>query len=46
MKGFNKEKKKTHRHGQQCVDCGGEEEWVEVEEDIKGINCDGKEKIK
>lgn len=45
--GIEQRKKKreiTHWHGQQCGDCRGEEEWVEVEEDISGINCDGKEK--
>ena len=34
-------KKRTHGHGQLCCDCGGKT-WEEVEEGVRGINCNGK----
>ena len=37
-----RERERIHGHGQQCGDCRGGSRWVEVEEDVGGIN--GKEK--
>ena len=42
--GIKQKIKRTHGHGQQCVDCRGGGEWVE--EGIKGVNGNGKNTIK
>ena len=39
-----KKNKSTLRHGQQCADYG-KEEWVKVEEGIRGINGNEKNAI-
>ena len=46
-RGMEQKRKKTHGHRQQCGDCSGWGQWwVEVEEGIRGINCNGKNTIK
>ena len=42
-----KEKRETaYGHGQQCGDCGEDGGWLQVKEEVRGLNSNGKNIIK
>ena len=42
-----KEKREiAYGHGQQCGDCGEDGGWLEVKEEVRGLNSSGKNIIK
>ena len=41
-----KKKRNSYGHGQQCGDCGEDGGWLEVKEEVRGLNSSGKNIIK